>query len=680
MSRSHRPFGCEPLESRVLLSTFVWQNESDTDFETYFKEKAPLARAIVHRALADWSAVIADFNYADGSNTFTLRFRVQDTGSGERGYASLGSPDAEGKPHIGIVTLDNDGAGYQWYWDAVAADDAEFTTLKSPFCATGPFAGADFYRTVVHEIGHCLGIVTFDGFALRQYLTFSGKYDPNHSTNHDPDPVEGGLVGPPLMTFNADGGEPEATFTESHIYGGNFYKPDNTGLPYHPHDLMNEGLFHTVNPSTRQLISDIDAVVLRDAYGYTVRMPSTLNTFHANLNAGPAPGGGELVVNGGAGDANDQAIVDQDPATGWLRVRVANTTETFNPAAVNRIRVELGGGDDVLELRLPASNIPAGGVTLNGGAGTDELRYTGGLRGETAEARTDRLILSLASGPRTVLHTGTEAVAWVVSGGNDDVTNTAGTLTVTGDAAAWGVGSSLVVNGGTVNLHGAPWGTVGTGGTGSTGTGAAQLAVTVNAGGMLNLNSIQHTHVTHHLASLTVNDGGRADGVYYTGVYRVIKTKALSIAATGILNLWDSFLIVDWDAGTGNDPLGYVWAQIDRAHAAGWEATYGLTSSAANMTSLGLGVVDNASLAVPRTMFGGVPVDGTATLVRLTYYGDADLNGTVGFDDYQTLQVNFGVPVTNGWRRGDFNYDNVVDNADFNLLYANYGQFMFLPS
>lgn len=55
-----------------------------------------------------------------------------------------------------------------------------------------------------------------------------------------------------------------------------------------------------------------------------------------------------------------------------------------------------------------------------------------------------------------------------------------------------------------------------------------------------------------------------------------------------------------------------------------------------------------------------------------TFFGDANLNGAVEFDDFLALSDNFGN--FGGWRSGDFNGDQRVDFPDFLLLSENFGQ------
>ena len=52
--------------------------------------------------------------------------------------------------------------------------------------------------------------------------------------------------------------------------------------------------------------------------------------------------------------------------------------------------------------------------------------------------------------------------------------------------------------------------------------------------------------------------------------------------------------------------------------------------------------------------------------------GDANLDGSVNFVDFQILEVNFGAGTE--WEQGDFDDDDDVDNDDFNALYDHFGE------
>jgi hypothetical protein len=59
--------------------------------------------------------------------------------------------------------------------------------------------------------------------------------------------------------------------------------------------------------------------------------------------------------------------------------------------------------------------------------------------------------------------------------------------------------------------------------------------------------------------------------------------------------------------------------------------------------------------------------------VKYTYYGDANLDGTVTGADYQQIDTGFGLHLT-GWQNGDFNYDGVVDGSDYSLIDNTFNQ------
>ena len=54
-------------------------------------------------------------------------------------------------------------------------------------------------------------------------------------------------------------------------------------------------------------------------------------------------------------------------------------------------------------------------------------------------------------------------------------------------------------------------------------------------------------------------------------------------------------------------------------------------------------------------------------LVKFTYYGDADLNGVVNFDDYSRTDSGFNTGGTT-WSQGDFDYNGLVNFDDYSLI------------
>ena len=59
-------------------------------------------------------------------------------------------------------------------------------------------------------------------------------------------------------------------------------------------------------------------------------------------------------------------------------------------------------------------------------------------------------------------------------------------------------------------------------------------------------------------------------------------------------------------------------------------------------------------------------------ILKETFFGDVDLDGSVGFGDFLTMSANFGQ--NGGWAQGDMNGDQEIGFADFLQLSGNFGQ------
>jgi len=345
------------------LSTINWTNRVVSDNFGIYGGNAATARAIVDRAIADWERVIVNFNYAGGGNTYNVNISAAPISG--RGAASIQTQNA-GKPTSANITLDDNGGGEGWYFDPVIGtstvpDDGEFTNVLTPFHATFTGAGAasdddDFYRTIAHELGHAMGISGGSSLLLDDNFTDIGA-DPNNAGNR-------------LFAWNINGGAVEATFTNNtglHLYEGPTILPGGTA---HPNELMNPGRTVNAPPTERQLISDLTATILRDAYNYTIALPSTINTFYANLNTttNVVTVTGDANQNGSDVDNIDLELTGVN--TGDLRVEVNGTSEVFPNAEYTSIVVNAGeAGDDVDIDELESGK----GVTINGGNGNDNI-------------------------------------------------------------------------------------------------------------------------------------------------------------------------------------------------------------------------------------------------------------------------------------------------------------------
>lgn len=149
------------------------------------------------------------------------------------------------------------------------------------------------------------------------------------------------------------------------------------------------------------------------------------------------------------------------------------------------------------------------------------------------------------------------------------------------------------------------------------------------------------------------------------------RTNTLTIAGgstpTAKLDIANNALVIN--NGAGQQPT--IAAQVRSAYAGGAWNGNGITSSNADATNFSVGYAQASDLTTVPAIFGSVGAN--AMLVRYTRYGDADLSGTVGLDDFNRLASNF-----NGsgkfWSEGNFNHDAAgnVNLDDFNLLAGNF--------
>jgi hypothetical protein len=166
----------------------------------------------------------------------------------------------------------------------------------------------------------------------------------------------------------------------SHLYEGDLYGTnEDPSIVYalgstqpitfltHPNDLMNRRQASpadnldpndtTPRETSRQFISDLDVKILADAYGYSVVLPSTLNTAHAMLDVWT----GTLLVQGGA--RNNTTGVGVNDTINLQRV-----TDSLG----DDIQVSVGYAGSTYTERVPfaqVTNIVIHGNGDNGGVG-----------------------------------------------------------------------------------------------------------------------------------------------------------------------------------------------------------------------------------------------------------------------------------------------------------------------
>lgn len=126
------------------------------------------------------------------------------------------------------------------------------------------------------------------------------------------------------------------------------------------------------------------------------------------------------------------------------------------------------------------------------------------------------------------------------------------------------------------------------------------------------------------------------------------------LANAGGIDLQGGRVTLDYGAGTS--PVAQVKTILEGGYAANF----------AN------GQIRSTILAANRTL--GYGDDGAGNVnVIITLPGDANLDGSVNFNDFLILQNNFSAPGTR-FDQGNFNYDAQTDFNDFLVLQNNFGQ------
>jgi hypothetical protein len=162
-----------------------------------------------------------------------------------------------------------------------------------------------------------------------------------------------------------------------------------------------------------------------------------------------------------------------------------------------------------------------------------------------------------------------------------------------------------------------------------------------------------------------------------TGATKVAQFNSISDNVTSTLNVTNNALVIQ------HGTLSTVFSQIQQGFAGGtWQGSGGITSSTAAgdstyLTAVGVILNDTganigSSTGTPiYTSFDGAAVTDGEILVAYTYYGDANLSGSIDGSDYSLIDNGYNSHLT-GWANGDFNYDGVVDGSDYTLIDNDY--------
>jgi hypothetical protein len=383
---------------------------------------------------------------------------------------------------------------------------------------------------------------------------------------------------------------------------------------------------------------------------------------------------------------NDSYLLQVDPTTKTkVDVILGGTTMSVALSLLPSLLFDPGAGNDTLTISyLNGSPMPTGGLSYDGGAGTNGLVIDGTTGADNVTVKQQQTTVNFTAAIQAV-NAATETVNG--DGGNDsinvEVAPTTGEAVIVnggvgttslyykgqlpnnGAGYAFNAGTAagdygtLYVQGGTYNLAGDP------------GVTSANLTLNVSTATVVLAAAAAGTGVNaRNFAGIVVGTSGVLDVAAPPthGDRAVVVTNSLSIAARAKMDLAGNDMVVQQGV------LSIVTALAATGYAAGaWNGT-GLASSAAaadttHTTALGV-IANSASLYNSTNLFDGLVAPApAAVLVRYTYYGDTNLDGTVNVGDYTRVDAGFiSAGQLTGWANGDFNYDNVIDGSDYTLM------------
>ncbi|HEX5242894.1 MAG TPA: right-handed parallel beta-helix repeat-containing protein, partial [Tepidisphaeraceae bacterium] len=316
------------------------------------------------------------------------------------------------------------------------------------------------------------------------------------------------------------------------------------------------------------------------------------------------------------------------------------------------------------------------GIVINGGTGSNAVYIIGSTSNDT---------VALGSAQSTfdstdVSYQNINSVAYSDGGGNDVVSVT-GNSPVTVNASAGNDNISLGGSG-PVDIN-----------TASIGGGLETVSISPGATPAISLNAASGTISIPsntgkgirqvHFSGLNIGASGNivlassaALGDYSNHANRsvaVVDAGGLDIASGGTLDLGDNDLILNYDPANQSATRSLIAGLVTTGYGTSKNFSgTGITSSEANYDATqssgtrAIGWGDNADLG--KTSFDGVTLSSpNEMLVKFTYYGDCNLDGTVDTGPDLSLFAKGFHGQGSGWDFGDFNYDGVTNNLDLSL-------------